>query len=91
MIDHKTSAGMSILVHLGRFLFHEKFRLPFDFSDCHCGSQFEISDDDCIAHHGFSAGKAESAVDCLKFKDLPIGPFSVVKHSGSFSFFWCLP
>ena len=91
MIDHKTSAGMNILVHLGRFLFPEKLRLPFDFSDCHCGLQFEISDHHCVAHHGFSAGKAESAVDCLKFKDLPIGPFDVVKHGGSFTFFLCFP
>jgi len=91
MIDHKTSAGMTIFVHLGRFLLPEKFRLLFGFSDCHYGSLFKISDHGCIAHHGFSAGKAESAVDCLKFKYLPIGPFDVVKHGGSFTFFWCLP
>jgi len=91
MIDCKTSAGMNILVHLGRFLFHEEFRLLFALSDCPCGSHFEISGHRCTAHHGFAAGEAESVPECRKLKKLPIGPLNVVKYGGSFSFIRRLP
>jgi len=91
MTDCKTSAGMNILVQLGRFLFHEEFRLLFAFSDFPCGSHFEISGHRCTAHHGFAAGEAESVPECRKLKKLPIGPLNAVKYGGSFSFIWRLP
>jgi hypothetical protein len=91
MIDCKTSAGMSILVQLGRFLFHKEFRLLFALSDCPSGSHFEISGHRCTAHHGFAGGEDESVSECRKLKKLPIGPLNVVKYGGSFSFIRRLP